>query len=320
MINPYQHLPVKFGRFKDAEDLPLMTVVWVSNRCNSRCGHCPFNLYPELREKDKNAFMPLEIFQKIADDLSLEQERWLRITGAGEPFLNRHLLEFVEYAKGKDIRVGLITNGSLFDDKKIDRLLIAETDIIEISVDAMDKGTYSKIRVGLDFAKVHNDVIKLVKRRKELGSKSKIVVSIINQPIKLPHIPKVVQYWEKIADKVILRKWLTWNVLDNKNFTEPFLDPARRVPCPWPFERMHIATSGDVVFCADDLERKYLIGNVKEKSVSQLWNSKKFERYRQYHLTGRYGMIDICARCKDWPYKSWNYNYHKIVHEFAKGI
>lgn len=311
-----QHLPKRFRKFAGAERLPLMTVLWVSNVCNASCGHCPFNLNRHLRKLEKNPFMTWNIFKKIVDDLSAEENRLIRISGSGEPFMNPDLLKFIVYAKEKNVRVGVITNGSLLDRKKIETMLKIDTDIIEISIDAMDKETYSKIRIGLDFDKVHENINELLRKRKELKSKSKIIVSIINQPDKLKDHRKAVEYWSKIVDKVLSRKWITWNVLDTKNFTSPFYNPEERVPCPWPFERIHITADGDAIFCADDLERKHVMGNVLEMTVSELWNSAKFEKYRQYHIDREFGKIDICENCKDWPYKSWTYNYHKTVKEF----
>lgn len=310
------HLPGNFKKFDGAEKLPLMTVLWVSNVCNARCGHCPFNLDKSLRKLEKNSYMQWETFKKIVDDLSVEKDRLIRLTGVGEPLLNKNLMKFVTYAKKKGLKVGLITNGSLLDSEKINTLLTVQTDIIEISIDAMDKETYSTIRVGLDFDQVRGNILRLIERRNTLKSSTKVIVSIINQPDKLKDPEKAVQYWEKIVDKVLLRKWITWNVLDQKNFTEPFLDTQQRVPCPWPFDRMHITADGDVVFCADDLKREHIIGNVMQSSVGILWDNEKFKHYRQCHLDRRFDKINICEKCVDWPYKSWKFNYHKTVGEF----
>ncbi len=230
-----EHVPEKFDKFKGAERLPLMTVVWVSNICNARCGHCPFNLRRELRKREVNALMPWHIFKKIVDDLSVEKDRLVRITGSGEPFLNSDLMRFVIYAKDKGLRVGLITNGSLLDESAIEQLLAVNTDIIEISADAMDRETYAVIRVGLEFDHMDGNVLKLIGRRNDMNSRSHVVVSIINQPDKLENVEKVVEYWQAIVDKVLLRKWITWNVLDDRNFTEPFLDSSERIPCPMAF-------------------------------------------------------------------------------------
>lgn len=315
-----QHLPERFGKFKGAETLPLMAVAWISNACNSSCRHCPFNLRKELRKMEKNTFMPWGIFKKIVDDLCVENGRLIRLTGSGEPFLHSDLIRFVTYAKERGVKTGLITNGSLFDDYNIDALLKARADIIEISIDAADKDVYSQIRRGLDFDAVHDNIVKLVRRRDQLNSGSSVIVSVIDQPDILKDPEAAVRYWEKIADKVLLRKWITWNVLDTSNFTRPFLDPARRVPCPWPFDRMHITSDGDVVFCADDLKREHVIGNVMEKTLSELWNCEKFERYRGYHLALRFDKIGICAGCRDWPYKSWKHNYFRTVDHAAKNF
>lgn len=313
------HIPEKFGLPAQALRLPPMTVLWVSNVCNAQCGHCPFHLDQSLRQQDNSAFMSFEVYQKIIDDLSGEPDRVVRLTGTGEPLLNKDIEKFIVYGKSKGVQIGLITNGSLLNDKNIETFLGNDIDIIEISVDASDEETYARIREGLSFTKLVDNVQKLLKRREQLATKTSIIVSIINQPDKLKNLDETVRYWEKLVDKVLVRKWITWNVLDDSNFTEPFLDQTNRVPCPWPFDRVHIASNGDVLFCADDLKRDHIFGNVLKDSLHDIWRGEKFEQYRQYHLNSEYDKIDICKTCKDWPYKSWNYNYLKTVNELKQG-
>ncbi|MDD2753515.1 MAG: radical SAM protein [Candidatus Portnoybacteria bacterium] len=289
-----------------------MLVLWVSNICNSRCPHCPFNLHSELRQVDKNKVMPEKVFKRIAWEAG-QYGSLIRITGLGEPLLNQKIIDLVEYAIKQGARIGFITNGALLNPEKIDRLLKAGIDLIEVSVDAMDKKTYSKIRIGLDFDSVKRNIELLMSRKRELKAKTIVAVSVINQPDKLKDPQAVVDYWKNKVDTVIFRKWITWNVLDQANFTEPFLDKSKRVPCPWPFDRLHINSDGLALFCADDLKRNHVVGDVNRKKIYDIWNGKKFESYRKYHLDRKFDKIDICAKCADWPYKSWKYNYFKVL-------
>jgi len=267
--------------------------------------------------------MPDHVFKRIADEVG-KHGALIRITGTGEPLIHKRLVELVEYAASKGARIGLITNGSLLNRDKIRRLLSSNMDLIEVSVDAMDSGTYSKIRPGLDYDTMEANVESLVSERDQLGVDTSIAVSIIDQPDKLKNAEQAVAYWENKVDKVIFRKFITWNVKplmdlqQNENFSEPFLDPHERVPCPWPFDRVHVSSDGKILFCADDLKREHIIGDVMESSIHDLWNGPKFESYRQLHLDGDYNGINICANCADWPYKSWNYNYFHVLNGVKK--
>ncbi len=60
--------------------------------------------------------MPEAIFKKIADE-SGPHGAYLRISGGGEPMLHPQATELLVYAKSKGCKIGLITNGSLFNER-----------------------------------------------------------------------------------------------------------------------------------------------------------------------------------------------------------
>src|SRR5258708_16492502 len=74
---------------------------------------------------------------------------YLRISGGGEPMLHPQATELLVYAKDVGCKIGLITNGSLFDEANSRALLDAGVDMIEFSVDACDPQTYAVLRKDL---------------------------------------------------------------------------------------------------------------------------------------------------------------------------
>lgn len=315
-----RHTRNSYGIKDGAEKFPLMVVVSLSNVCNAKCPHCVYTNFPGLRKAyGEHRLMPPDLFKKIADECGRHQAL-IRISGTGEPLVHKEMVKLVEYAKGKGAKIGIITNGSLLDDNKITRLIKAGVEAVEVSVDAMDADTYARIRVGLSFDEVRRNIERLVEIRKRLKGKTRVMVSVINQPNVDVDIKATVAYWQEKVDHVIKRKWLRWGKLSDKNLTEPYLDPRRRVPCPLPFERFNVDTSGIVRFCGYDVEYGTNMGNVYESSLEEIWRGEKFNEWRSYHLRGEFDRIDMCKTCTDWPYRSWNYNYWRALRDAQKSF
>ena len=318
MNNKAKHLPEEFGIKKGAERFPLLMALSVSNVCNSKCPTCVYTQNPELRKSyGSEPFMKPEVFNKIADEAG-KYHSMMRISGTGEPFVNPDLVEEIEYAKKAGAGVGVITNGSLLDEEKIKRLLEVEVDAIEYSIDAMDEEHYNIVRQGLDYNLVKDNVLKTVELRNKMNKKTAILVSVVNSPDEDEYVDATVEYWEARVDKVISRKFLRWGLIEEENQTDEYLSKKERVPCPFPFERLNIDTSGNVRFCGYDIEYNVVMGNVLENTIEEIWTGEKFTKWRQYHLNREFDKIEMCKNCTDYPYRSWKHNYWKVLEEAEK--
>ena len=227
--------------------------------------------------------------------------------------LHPKAVELIEYAKKVDARVGLITNGSRFTEKSSIRLLEAQVDMIEFSVDAADPETYDLVRKGLNWDRLLKNVKRMVALRNKLKSKTKIIASAVNQVG--VDIEKVAVFWDPLVDDFQRRKYLTWGINDPARSADPtpYLPPEKRIPCPFIFERLNIDSRGRVMVCGFDIAGVTDMGNVHERSIKDIWHGSEFEGFRQRHLAGRGSEIDFCKDCPDWKYRSWQHNYWKVV-------
>lgn len=226
-------------------------------------------------------------------------------------------VELMVYAKKQGAKIGLITNGSLFDKTKLVTLLRAGVDNIEFSIDAGDKQTYARLRPGLSWEKVNKNMQIAVTVRNTLKAPARIIVSIINQ--KGVDVIAAEEYWRRMADKVQIRKYLKWDYnKDNSADLTPYLPLEERIPCPWLFERFNIDSRGYATVCGEDIAFAEKFGNISDFSIKELWHHPKMELFRQKHLERRGDEIPRCRTCSDWQYRSWNYNYWKVVNDAEK--
>ena len=308
-----KHTQEKYGLKKGAEVFPLLIALSISNLCNSKCPNCVYTQNPHLREKYGDyPYMTWEVFQKIADEAG-RHKALLRFSGTGEPLLNPNIIKFLEYAHDKGCRVGLITNGSLVDSQKAMRIVASEIEAIEFSVDCADPETYKKLRPGLNWETTYHNIMRVRQLRDEWESPIKVLVSIVeNDEI---DVGSTKAFWMERVDNVIVRKYLRWGLISKENKTAPYLPKEKRVPCPFPFERLNIDTSGGIRFCGYDVDYNVILGNVLKDSIESVWTGETFNKWRRYHLDGTPERIEMCKNCTDYPYRSWNYNYWNVLDE-----
>lgn len=307
-----KHTQEKYDIRTEAKEFPMMCVLSFSYVCNALCPNCPYTNSNIRKDYKDRPFMAEDTFRIIADQCG-EYNAWIRISGGGEPMLHPKAVELLEYAKDKGARIGLITNGSRFTGDSLERLLKAQIDMIEFSVDAADPDTYDKVRKGLDWKNLVETVKRAVEVRNRIKSATKIIASGINQVG--VDIDKVEKFWSGIVDEFQKRKYLTWNISDPSKSadTTPYLPPEKRVPCPFLFERLNIDSRGKVMVCGYDIAAKSDMGNIHEKSIKEIWHGKAFDYYRNMHLARKGDKIELCNICPDWKYRSWKHNYWKVV-------
>lgn len=316
MKEKIEHTRQEYGIRKQAAEFPMMCVISFVYICNSRCPNCPYN-NSNIKDSYKDSLiMPEHILKKIADDCG-QYNAYIRVSGGGEPMLHPQATYLFIYAKNKGAKVGLITNGSKFNKENLTALIEAGIDNIEVSVDAGDENTYKRVRTGLDWRRLNKNVEMAVNIREDLKSNTRIIVSVINQ--KGVDVEAAKKYWDKLVDKVQIRKYLTWGYNKNESADPtPYLPPEKRIPCPWLFERLNIDTRGDVTLCGEDIAFNEKFDNIMKKSIKEIWCGEKFNFFREKHLSGCGDEISICGRCPDWQYRSWNYNYWKVIKDAEK--
>jgi len=141
----------------------LMISIEPSNICNAECIMCPYQKMTRKKE-----IRPMDLFKKIVDNCVSYGVKNFNLNFYNEPFLDPFIFERIKYLKSKNARVQLFSNGSVIN---VEKILESGLDEIIFSIDGIKKETYELIRKGLNFEKVVNNVLFLIKKKKELGLK-----------------------------------------------------------------------------------------------------------------------------------------------------
>lgn len=100
----------------------------------------------------------------------------IRYFGTGESLLNKKFPELMEEIRGKEIFTFMTTNLSFrFTDKQIDEILLSGINLIGVSLDGITQETYARYRVHGEHDLVVENMLRLIRRRDELGLKYPLI-------------------------------------------------------------------------------------------------------------------------------------------------
>lgn len=134
--------------------------VEISNRCQAQCPMCSRNHHggienPLLRESDWTIQDFIQIF---TDEVKQQIEKITFCGNFGDPLLNFHLVQMLDYIKDDNIYVDIHTNGSLRNEKfwkELPKYLPAEHKVV-FGIDGL-ADTHSRYRINTDYNKIINN-------------------------------------------------------------------------------------------------------------------------------------------------------------------
>ena len=199
-----QILQTKLKRLKLGYDIahvkvPQTIVIFVTNQCNFKCGHCFFHESINADQTD----LTLKEYMQIAD--CFRENTSLIITG-GEPFLRPDLPDIIEiFARSKKV-TGISINTNAFFEEKIISFLGKFKKPNHLSL---------RIQVSLDgFEKTHDSIrgvkgafSSAVKMMKTISSQYKDVGVIASSTIHKKNIEEILELSEYLKNEGIRHKY-----------------------------------------------------------------------------------------------------------------
>jgi radical SAM protein with 4Fe4S-binding SPASM domain len=283
-------------KMKQFEKIPFRVMIENTNVCNANCIFCPHKIM-----KRKVGVMNMGLFKKIIEECKKVKIEYVTIYGFGEPLLDNQFFERVEYTKSVGIqRVTTNTNGMYLDEEKIEKVFNSGLDEIYVSFDAATSKTYKKIRPGLDFQIVKNNILNLVKEKERRQSKKpEIILSYVESRDNKHEIKKYIKQWKGMVDNISVSFIQNWT---GDIESGEILMVGRRDPCRLLWTDMVISWNGDVPLCCNDYGNRMILGNINDQSIKEIWGGDKLRKIRELHKGGEFEKINICAQCE--------YNFH----------
>ena len=267
---------------------PLFIDVEVTSDCNLKCPFCATTF---RGKRIKKGFMTLDTVKKIIDEGVSNNLYGVKFNIRGEPLLHPQIHEFISYAKQKGlIDVYFNTNALLLSEDVSARLIEAGLDRLSISFEGYTKDVYERRRVGSDFEKVLKNIENMQALKRRLGVQyPKIRVQTVMLPELADAFEEYKRFWSDKADEV--------GFLDYKEMKVKKKGIRYRWACPQIWQRMAIWWDGTILPCNHDDDGLFALGNVKDRTISQCWNSDVLNVVREAHKNGVADTITACNGC-----------------------
>ncbi len=279
--------------------------------CNLGCPECPSGLKSFSRPTGN---LKQDFFRKTIDEMS-HKLFYLIFYFQGEPYINPAFLEMVRYAHQKGIYTITSTNGHFLSDKNAEETVRSGLDRMIISVDGTTQEVYENYRKQGKLEVVLQGARNVVKWKRQLNSRTPhLIFQFLVVKPNQHQIPEIYNLAEEIGiDEVKLK---TAQVYDYEfgNPLIPTIDKYARYRqqadgryliknellnhCWKLWHSCVITWDGIVVPCCFDKDAIHRLGNLKENSFSEIWQSEAYSAFRKKIFQGR-DQIDICTNCTE---------------------
>ncbi len=306
-------------------DFPSQILMDITEVCNLACTHCPHPAFAKSEHYGGRHLDPALNEKMIGEVRRYGQGKtqYIRYSSNGEPLVHPNGYDMIEAAvKHSGVYVTLTTNGKIMNEKRTQLLLEAGVHLIDISIDAFRPETYASIRVKGNLEVTRANVLRLIRWVHESKSKTKVVVSFIEQPQNRTEVEDFENYWkDQGVDYVIIRRLHSCSgaVQELADMRKKGLAGTERRPCLYPWERIAINARGDLAFCPSDWVHGSFIADYRATTIKQEWQGSFYQALRDAHLTNNYAAHKFCGNCPDWAATRWpaeGRSYADMVEEF----
>ncbi len=271
--------------------LPVEYIVETTAKCNLYCPMCPRETH-----KQPKADMTDEVFERLVSQ-SGETAEHMMLIGLGEPFMDPHIFERIEFCHRHSISTLLSTNGTFLDEATAARVLDSPLEQITLSFDGFKKETFEFYRKGARFEKVRDNFVRFARMKHQRRSRLQVVVQMVKMDGNASEVDDFLAFWGGIpgVDQLRIKA-------DETNLMRPDAGHAAadwKHPCHYLWRGpMYVKQNGDVYPCC----QSYMldgqpVGHINGQPLVEIWNGEEMRAMRRLHAAGRGGEVDVCSRC-----------------------
>ena len=300
---------------------PLAASIEPDNSCNLRCPECPGGMKELTRPR---GLMPPELFHSVIGQL-LPTLTYLTLYFQGEPYLSKHLFDFIVLARSKKIFVATSTNGHFLDEVAVQHTINSGLNRLIISLDGANQQSYEAYRQGGDFEKVISGIRLLVSEKKRLKKGTpEIILQCLVLKSNEHQLKEIRKLGKDLGVDKIAFKTAQFNDYEHGNPLMPENTKYARYRKKVIKPPVHLSTGstvqqytiknnlpnfcfrmwsscvitwdGKVVPCCYDKDAIHVMGDLGKQTFGEIWRSQRYDDFRKGILEHRKS-IDICSNC-----------------------
>jgi hypothetical protein len=290
----------------NAEVKPKTVAIESTNICNAACVFCPHGDGTLERAK---AVMTNEVFFNLVDQAKNENMERINFGGLGEFLVDKNFLIKAKYVTKMGLDFNITTNAMLLKPDLTDELKKLSLKRINISIDSLEKETYEKTRVKLNFETVKSNIDYFLST--VITDPTSTIEVCINSVLVDPDDPsqttKIYEAFEEYLDsdrfKINFFPIHNWGgaLKDQYDSSVYYQDNKQvKIPCQRLFsDHLNLRVDGNLSICCEDYNNYHSLGSVIEHGYTKVWNNKKIKALRKLHIEGKWDKLDLCRNCAD---------------------
>jgi len=308
----------------DMKYIPGQAIWETTLRCNLKCLHCGSSA-GEARSDELTTEEGLKLIKELAEINTREA-----CMMGGEPFLRKDWFVLGKEISDNNIKLHFITNGYLVDEKIVSQLKKLEPRSLTFSLDGAKakthdfirgvEGSYDRVMRGISLAQQADIPVTLITTVSILNIKElpELRDFILNKniawqiQIAMPEgrfsenyaLSKEEYYSVALFIASMKKKYSSKEMpvigahcigYNSKHFPELGLYPNWN-GCQAGIGAIGIKSNGDIIGCLAIQEDSYIEGNIRERSLADIWNDPKAFSYTRNFMVENLG--ENCTGCK----------------------
>lgn len=290
--------------------LPAFISVEPADFCQLRCPECPVGRGSRQETKGERLMSP-DTFERIVQQAQGVQV--MQLYFQGEPLLNPHLPDMIRSAHEAHFYTVTSTNAQALTPDLAEHLIGAGLNRIIVSMDGISESSYQAYRRGGSLQQTMSALRYLSEAKQRLGGHTHIELQCLR-------LKSNEQEWTEMQR--LYKTWgadsLTFKTAQLYDFahghplmpTNPrysryrlgkdglyHITPRHRV-CHRIFTGCVITVTGDVLPCCFDKSKQFVLGNVHQQSLRDIWQGDKARAFRQQVIAHRPSMA-MCSNCTE---------------------
>jgi len=280
------------------ERYPRAIEIQTISACNAGCIICP---HPDVSRVLPVGTMSMELFRRIVDQIEPSWGTRIIPYLNSEPLLDSLIFSRLRYVMERcpDSDIEFSTNVSALNPVVQDKLSEIRLKELRLSVFGFTEKTHGSLMPGLQWHQVKRNLDHLVNNtrlREHIGQL--ILVMIDHSLVTEEDVRLAKEYCDYHSIS-----YNFWGFLDRGQNVMRFSNDVYNLAVSGceqrrPLERMHITFTGKVILCCQDWQWGNMIGDVKENTLLDIWDSEVYNRYRNAIYSGRGAAPELCKRCK----------------------
>jgi radical SAM protein with 4Fe4S-binding SPASM domain len=280
----------------ELERTPFIDQVELTNACPFTCPFCPRGVGQMTR---RLGHLDLGLLREIVAQVKdLKAFKPFGLHHFGDPLLHPDPAGAVRIVSEAGLEAELSLNPILLDRDKARALLEAGVGVLIVSLDGLDTATLQAMRgkAAGSFEKVAANVEELIALAAAMKKPPTVMISMVATTLNRHQWGDLFRRYQRPG-----MEFLTPVVRLLEDFGDASIAPlsVRRLRqlCGCPYKSVSVLWDGSVVACCHDYDGRILLGNLREKSLEQIWRSDEVARFRERFKAHDFTPDEPCARC-----------------------